>query len=105
MTASENECREEFEVTFKDSLPLRRGLGRQYLHDEAQFAWEGWKASWNARSQDAKDAMRYRWIRNDQTGSVEEAILIDRYGDVEVKYGEALDQAIDAAMSKGGREV
>ena len=43
------------------------------------------------------NAERYRWIRNDLTGAVEEAILIDRYGDVEVRLGVNLDQAIDAA--------
>jgi hypothetical protein len=45
----------------------------------------------------ARDAERYQWIRNDQTGAVETVILIDPYGDVEVKVGEILDKAIDAA--------
>jgi hypothetical protein len=48
------------------------------------------------------DAERYRWIRNDQTGAVEEAILIDRYGDVEVRLGVNLDEAIDSARAKKG---
>lgn len=55
-----------------------------------------------AETTEALDAARYRWLRCDQTGAVEEAILIDRYGDVEVKLGDVLDQAIDAAMAAGG---
>lgn len=53
---------------------------------------------------DARDAARYRWIRNDKEGFVENAILIDRYGEPEVKIGDALDQAIDAAMRGDGEE-
>jgi hypothetical protein len=52
---------------------------------------------------DAKDAARYRWIRNNGTASVSLALSIDEEGN---KYGssweqipEVLDAAIDAAIA------
>ena len=52
----------------------------------------------------ARDAERYRWLRNDTHGHVEQAILDWHCEECLVKAGESLDQAIDDAMREGGGE-
>ena len=50
-------------------------------------------------AEDARDAARYRWLRNDQTGMAEVAILVGRFDDVEIKFGDELDEAVDQALA------
>jgi hypothetical protein len=102
MTPSENECREAFEMAFKESMPLTPGFGRQYLYDEAHFAWQGWQAAWNARSQDAEDARRFRFLCERIDADEGWTVLEDYPSGMQRDHIQAngLREAIDAAMSK-----
>lgn len=79
-------------------------VGEEFLRDAAKRVEEGKRllARIDAAAQEARDAARYRWLR-DLSGNAPtdtpSAMLLDDYGD-SFKYidGPQLDAAIDAAM-------
>jgi hypothetical protein len=76
--------------------PSDEAYGKHGLSEPVEWLRSTLKNLLDAYEASARDAERYRWIRNTMDGSVEASILERDLGDVFVRANDDLDQAIDA---------
>lgn len=88
--------RKAFETWASHKGLLLPKMGGNYSSSKTEAAWDSWQAALASQADVARDAGRYRWLRENEW----DAPIVTLYdGDFDNANGEALDAAIDAAMA------